>query len=204
MPTCVGSPCTSLPPSRTSMLGGSPMRIRQPRLQAHGQPLALEQRPLVDGRPAGAARANPEPPVTAGRHDDRPAGSATTTCFFLCVFVVVVWCEVVVVGAEVVGGVPLLVARRAAELPGRRPATIATMTATTTSGRRKPTPPKREPLRANRSGTSCGSSGRAKRLLYSTTQVPVEAEVVGVRAQEPLHVRAAGQSPSALPRGAGR
>ena len=47
-------------------------------------------------------------------------------------------------------------------------ATIAAMTPTATSGRRRPTP-KRVPVRANRTGTSCGSSGWAKRLLYSST-----------------------------------
>src|SRR5262252_569076 len=94
-------------------------------------------------------------------------GSAATTCF-LCFFVGVV-CAAVVVGVVVVGGVDCFGLGELLSCHAATAATIATMTPMATSGRRKPTPPTRVRRRSNRWGTSCGSSGCEKRLLYSST-----------------------------------
>src|ERR1700759_1986900 len=91
---------------------------------------------------------------------------------FVCFFFVVVWCEDVVVPDDVVGGAPRLPSEESLSCHAAKaamPATIRTMMPTAASGLRNPTPAKGPFERANRSGTSCGSSGWAKRLLYSST-----------------------------------
>ncbi len=190
MPIPLGRPCTSLPPSRTSTAGAYPNRIQTgPFFRFTDSVLPLEQRALVDGR-AVRARANPEPGVAAGRHDHRPGRERGRRRAAVTVLL-----RRWVRGRRGRSGRRrrrLLRARGAAELPGRdgddrgddADGDERAQEADAEAGAR-PGEPHGNELRLVGAGEAA--------VVLLDVQVPVEAEIVGVRAQESLDVRVSGQ-----------
>ena len=111
----------------------------------------------------------------------------------VCFFFVVVWCEEVVVPADVVGGDPLLAVGGVAELPGREAGNCRDDQKDDPDRDERPQEPDAgeeavRPREALGNELRLVGMGEAAVVLLDV-EASVEAEVVGVRPQESLDVR---------------